>query len=112
MANPLARLFLLAATLCAAMPGMAEVLPENVAPKYTAPSQTPFFHTGDAAEELNLQALFQDPDVNTAVRVSVRLGSVTKTFDLALYDQVTPITVTNFLQYVSSGRYASNFFHR
>ncbi|MDB6174247.1 MAG: peptidyl-prolyl cis-trans isomerase cyclophilin type [Chthoniobacteraceae bacterium] len=68
---------------------------------------------GGTAQDLDLRPLFRDPDVlGTAVRVSVRLGATIKTFDIALFDQEKPITVTNFLAYLNAGRFDSNFFHR
>lgn len=53
-----------------------------------------------------------------AVASSARAGSVTHFdtvmggFDVELYDAATPITVTNFLSYVTSGRYDGTFIHR
>lgn len=35
-----------------------------------------------------------------------------KTLDLELFDDITPITVSNFLNYVNNGRYNSTFFNR
>lgn len=44
----------------------------------------------------------------TTVRVITSLGD----FSIELFDDVTPITVANFLNYVNSGRYNSAIFHR
>ncbi|MGH8048515.1 MAG: peptidylprolyl isomerase [Chthoniobacterales bacterium] len=45
---------------------------------------------------------------NTFVRLDTSVG----TMDIELYDSDKPITVRNFLSYVNSGAYASNFVHR
>ena len=66
-----------------------------------------------AAVAITLSDYVRDPDVTgTAVRVSVRMATQTSTIDLALYDQQTPLTVANFLAYISAGRYANNIIHR
>lgn len=44
----------------------------------------------------------------TLVRINTPLGGIT----LELFDDVTPITVNNFLNYVNSGRYNDTFIHR
>jgi len=45
---------------------------------------------------------------NTIVRFDTSLG----VFDVELYDNDTPITVQNFLNYVQDGDYEDSFFHR
>lgn len=45
---------------------------------------------------------------NTVVRFNTVLGS----FDVELYDNAAPVTVQNFLGYVTRGDYDSSFFHR
>jgi len=45
---------------------------------------------------------------NTVVRIQTDLGSL----DIELFDAITPITVTNFLNYVNDGDYEGTFFHR
>ncbi len=45
---------------------------------------------------------------DTIARFDTSLGS----FDVQLYDTATPITVQNFLAYVTSGRYQDSFIHR
>lgn len=42
----------------------------------------------------------------------VRFNTVSGTVDVRLYDTATPLTVANFLNYVTSGRYAGTFIHR
>ena len=44
----------------------------------------------------------------TVVRFETPLGS----FDVELFDDVTPLTVTNFLNYVNDGDYENSFIHR
>ncbi len=44
----------------------------------------------------------------TLVRLETTFGNI----DVRLTDDVTPITVTNFLNYVNSGRYNNTFFYR
>ncbi|MDB6152285.1 MAG: peptidyl-prolyl cis-trans isomerase cyclophilin type [Chthoniobacteraceae bacterium] len=101
-------LSLLAVVLLNAVPALA-----NVAPEFIPRASVPTFRVGGTAQDLDLRTLFRDPDVlGSAVRVSVRLGATIKTFDIALFDQEKPITVTNFLAYLNAGRFNSNFFHR
>lgn len=45
---------------------------------------------------------------NTFVEFDTSLGR----FQVELFDSVTPITVSNFLQYVDAGRYVDSFVHR
>lgn len=44
----------------------------------------------------------------TIVEVTTNIGK----FEINLYDETTPVTVQNFLNYVSSGRYDGTVFHR
>lgn len=44
----------------------------------------------------------------TIVRFETSLGNI----DINLYDERTPLTVTNFLSYVNSGEYEGTMFHR
>lgn len=85
----------------------------NVAPEYIPPQTQPRLRSGGSAQDWDLRYAFFDPDVpGSAVRVSVRIGATIKTVDIALFDQQTPITVTNFLNYVVNGLHNSNIFHR
>lgn len=45
---------------------------------------------------------------DTVVRMSTQYGDI----DVELFDTLTPITVTNFLNYVRDGDYDQSFFHR
>ena len=77
-----------------------------------------FTEYAGAIRPIDLAAAFADSDVSAAVRLTTVLGDV----DLALFGQQKPITVANFLNYVSQGRYfitdatthqpASSFIHR
>jgi|GEM_PF-2354009 len=85
----------------------------NVAPEFSDPGALPPLRRGGSMLPVDLRSLFHDPDVTgTAARISVRIGTVTKAIDLALFDQEKPITVSNFLAYVNAGRTAANFIHR
>ena len=48
------------------------------------------------------------PALATVVLVKTSLGN----FEVNLYDQSTPVTVTNFLSYVKAGSYNGTFIHR
>lgn len=88
----------------------------NLAPVIKTPlaDQTVFRAAGAS---IDLADAFSDPDTK-AVRFSTVLGD----FDVALFSQAKPITVTNFFHYLDEGRYfkidptthhrASVFFHR
>lgn len=55
-----------------------------------------------------LAGTFTDAEAESAVRVSTTLGNM----DFILFDTATPATVTNFMNYVSSGKYTDVVFHR
>lgn len=55
--------------------------------------------------------------INPIVRVSIEKGGVVDSFDLRLFNDVTPITVENFLNYANAttangGSYDNSFIHR
>jgi peptidyl-prolyl cis-trans isomerase A (cyclophilin A) len=50
----------------------------------------------------------QSATANTTVRVITSLGD----FSIELFDDVAPVTVTNFLNYVNSGRFNGTVIHR
>jgi cyclophilin family peptidyl-prolyl cis-trans isomerase len=59
--------------------------------------------------DIDLYPHFSNPDgLNTQVRLNTNQGAV----DLELNDQRTPKTVDNFLNYISTGRYNNDIFHR
>lgn len=72
----------------------------------------------DATAIIDLSIFFRDPDASAAARLVTPLGTMNFTLD----GETTPITVQNFLNYVSQGRYfkidpangqlASTFIHR
>jgi len=84
----------------------------NLAPELLAPLPELALARGADSDPIELGPRFRDPDVRLATRISVRIGSDTRTIDLALLDEQAPKTVANFLAYVDAGRYAANFFHR
>jgi len=57
---------------------------------------------------VTLADYFADPDAPKAARVVTTLGAI----DIALYDNITPQHVENFLAYVTSGGYDGVAFHR
>ncbi len=64
--------------------------------------------TGGTAATLALSSFFTDRDTEKAVRFVTSRG----TFDVALYASATPLTVTNFLNYVNRGDYGNSIIHR
>jgi cyclophilin family peptidyl-prolyl cis-trans isomerase len=90
---------------------------QNTPPVVTNPIADFTEYTG-GVRPIELATAFADPDVSAAVRLNTVLGDI----DLALFGQQKPITVANFLNYVSQGRYfitdstthqlASSFIHR
>jgi cyclophilin family peptidyl-prolyl cis-trans isomerase len=90
---------------------------QNTPPVVTTPIAD-FTQYPTTQRSIDLTTVFADTDVNAAVRMTTVLG----TFDVALFGQQKPITVTNFLKYVDQGRYfifdpttgqtASSFVHR
>ena len=48
----------------------------------------------------------------TIVRMEMQLATTVADVDMQLYDEDTPLTVSNFLGYVNRGDYDSSFFHR
>src|SRR5262249_60080783 len=58
---------------------------------------------------LNLSNVFSDPDQrNSVVRFNTILGPI----DVQLFDDRTPLTVANFLQYIYDDAYVNSIFHR
>ena len=50
---------------------------------------------------------------STLVRMEVQQGGNTpEILDIKLFDELAPITVTNFLKYINDGDYTNSFFHR
>lgn len=79
---------------------------EIAAPIVTAP--LPNRSLGLGSFEINLPEFFTDPDAPRAARMVTTLGDI----NLALYENVTPQHVENFLAYVTSGDYNGVAFHR
>ena len=108
--NPFRRVSLLFCSFLAALSAAAANLPPELTSALPANLT---LQPGSTAVTIPLSQHLRDPDVaGTAVRISARIGSETRTIDLALFDTAAPATVANFLAYISSGRYAANFFHR
>ena len=59
-----------------------------------------------------LQSNFSDPDVSGLIGTQVRLNTNSGPINLEMYDTQTPITLANFLHYISSGLYNNDFVHR
>lgn len=69
-----------------------------------------------SASLLSLVLLASTASAVEIVRMDIQIGAVQYDLDLELYDSITPITVTNFLNYVDDGlgskRYDKSFIHR
>jgi len=78
---------------------------QNVAPVVATPIAAFTEFAGAPARSIDLTSAFSDPDASNAVQMAVLLPSSTGFFNIALDGQHKPITVTNFLNYVNSGRY-------
>ena len=62
-----------------------------------------------SADSITLNQFFTDPNLpGTLATFDTSLGTIT----VALTDAATPLTVANFLSYVSSGAYKDTIFHR
>ncbi len=57
---------------------------------------------------ISLTAAFSDPDVSSAARLTTDLGNI----DYAFLPGAAPLTVANFLGYLSRGDFANTMFHR
>lgn len=55
-----------------------------------------------------LSTVFSDPEAESAMRITTNMGTV----DVILYANATPVTVSNFLNYVNAGKYNNVAFHR
>ena len=55
-----------------------------------------------------LAGKFSDPDASSAVTVTTNVGSM----NVILFDATTPLTVANFMGYVTRGDYVDTVFHR
>ncbi len=59
--------------------------------------------------KIDLAGIFTDPDItNSTVQINTDLGSI----KVQLFDTTAPQTVANFLDYVTSGAYNNDIFHR
>lgn len=64
-----------------------------------------------ASTPLPTLAALERPE-NAVVRFEIVAGSLKGDVDIELFGNVAPITSANFLNYVTSGRFADSFFHR
>jgi cyclophilin family peptidyl-prolyl cis-trans isomerase len=97
-------ILILLSALLAALAARAEVSPAD-------PTAT--LQSGGAAVNVDLRPFFREPAARgSVVKVNVRIGTVTKPIYLGLNDQTQPLTVTNFVRYVTDGKYNGSFFHR
>jgi cyclophilin family peptidyl-prolyl cis-trans isomerase len=102
----------------AALLAFALTAPAQNTPPVVTNQIADFTEYAGATRPIELSTAFADSDVSAAVRLTTVLGDI----DLALFGQQKPITVANFLNYVSQGRYfitdptthqpASSFIHR
>ena len=83
---------------------ISELLP----PVVSTPVPTLSAGVGEAAQTIDLNDHFDDPDTETIVRMETVLGNI----DVSLTDSATPLTVQNFLTYADRGDWDGTFFHR
>jgi peptidyl-prolyl cis-trans isomerase A (cyclophilin A) len=71
---------------------------------------TKIFYSGSYLLCMILVSILLPPLATAAtnVRMQTDLGS----FDIELFDTVTPLTVANYMNYVNDGDYEGTFFHR
>lgn len=97
-------ILILLSALLAALAARADVTPAN-------PGAT--LRAGGDTVDVDLLPFFRETAARgSVVRVNVRIGTVTKPIFLGLNDQTQPITVANFVKYVTDGKYTGSFFHR
>ncbi len=80
------------------------------APAVAAPLQDLTIQAAAGAVDLELDGVFDDPDlhVNTLLRMQTSMGNI----ELELFDDAAPQTVANFLNYVNDGDYRNTIIHR
>ncbi len=82
--------------------------PAPAPPGQTSPLPEPTLEAGSGLREIPLSEHFEDPDTRVAVRFDTTHGEMR----FSLFDRATPEPVDNFLDYVDSGAYTDNVFHR
>jgi cyclophilin family peptidyl-prolyl cis-trans isomerase len=65
-----------------------------------------------ATDSIDLSNDFNDSTLTTPGGTIVEFRTTVGNVDVQLTDSATPLTVANFLSYVSSGAYSNTFFHR
>jgi len=94
--------------------GEAQLIRVEVTPAEDAPtgaiSNIALGSGGEAADQtLNLASLFSDADIaGTIVRIATSLGDI----DVHLFDNATPATVANFMNYANDGDWVNTIIHR
>jgi cyclophilin family peptidyl-prolyl cis-trans isomerase len=91
-----------------AKPLTFRVIPAPGAPTLATPIPLQTLTAGGPAVTLALNQFIRDPDAEKAVRFVTSKG----VFNLALYATATPLTVSNFLNYVRRGDYNASIIHR
>ena len=65
------------------------------------------------AQNVDLAGIFTDQDFeNSEVRFRTSVGGIPGNINVELFDEEAPITVANFYEYATSGRYDDSIFHR
>jgi cyclophilin family peptidyl-prolyl cis-trans isomerase len=67
------------------------------------------FQFGDAGIDIDLTSYFDNEDISGSV---VEINTSEGAAQIELFDDATPVTVQNFLNYVTSGRYNNTLIHR
>ncbi len=100
------RFFLPLAALCA-----TSALAQNHAPVFTAlPNLT--VAPGAAPINFYLTNNVSDPDLSDINGTQVKLTTTVGDINLEMFDSRTPVTVANFLSYVTSGKFTNVMWHR
>ena len=83
-------------------------LPTLVAPVVNGAISGQSITLGASNASISLSAAFSDPDVSSAARLTTDLGNI----DYAFLPGAAPLTVANFLGYLSRGDFVNTMFHR
>ncbi|MDB6079493.1 MAG: hypothetical protein JWO82_3240 [Akkermansiaceae bacterium] len=95
--------------LSSALPAAAA----KVLPLLTTPTPDQKLYSATAATTLTLSQRFGTEAVDDqAVRFTAQFPSGTKTIDMAMFTNRTPVTRANFLKYVADGDFVNSFIHR
>ena len=101
--------YLFSSTLLAVMSALAQ----NQAPLVSTPIQNLTMRPGTGPVTIALANNFSDPDLRDINGTQVRITTTLGVINVEMFNANAPVTVANFLQYISSGKYAANmFWHR